>query len=385
MFDRPDDPIHPIDRGFSLKIGLVVPGFSSDECDWCVPALIEYARRMCRMVDLHVFAIRWPEHGHLYKLFDATVHAMDGRKRLGWRVVDLWRRTLRAVAAEHRRGPFDVIHAFWADEPGWLAVLAGRRLGVPVIISLSGGELIDCPDIGYGLLRLKGRRSIVRWALGQADTVTAGSRYLLEIARAHVPNARLNQLTLAPLGVDCTRFSPAVGPANSSNGSIVLNVGSLYPVKGQADLVAAFAEVAEGELWIVGDGPLRRELKALAGRLNLANRVRFLGELSHDRLAPIYRSASLFVQASRHEAQGMALLEAAACGVPPIGTPVGILPEIGSAVADRKALGGAITELLGDPPRANQLSREAAAKVHRDFTVDASVTRFASLYERLKT
>jgi glycosyltransferase involved in cell wall biosynthesis len=368
-----------------MKVALLVPGFSTSEQDWCIPSLLEFVRRMCRMVDLHVFAIRWPEHGHLYRVFDATVHATDGRKRLGWRVLDLWRRTLRGMTAEHRREPFDVIHAFWADEPGWLAVVAGRYLGVPVIISLSGGELISFPDIDYGLLRLPGRRPVVRWVLGQADTVTAGSRYLVEIARAHLPPARRDRLMLAPLGVDCTRFSRLVGPPKASNGPIMVNVGSLYPVKGQADLIEAFAEVGEGQLWIVGDGPLRGALTTLAARLRLSGRVRFLGELSHDSLASVYRSANLFVQASRHEAQGMALLEAAACGVPPVGTSVGILPEIGAAVRDRGELGGAINQLLNDAPRRHELARQAAAKVHRDLTVEATVEQFAALYDRARS
>ena len=327
-----------------MKIAVLVPGFSRSTTDWCIPALRDYVDRLGGLGhQVHVFAIRWPRRRTSYAIGSARVHAFGGGRRLGVRVVGLWRRVACAIAEEHRRGAFTVIHAFWADEPGWLAAWTGDRLGVPVVVSLAGGELVAMPDIDYGLLRLPGRRQAVAWTLRRAAVVTAGSRYLLKLARPFLPAGRRDRLVPAPLGVDTSRFAPAGGESRgtASGGRerpVVLTVGSLYPVKGQMDVLRAFARVPDAELVIVGVGPLRGTLDGLATRLGLCDRIRWLGAVPHEQLPPVYRSATVFVQGSRHEAQGMALLEAAACGVPVVGTPVGVLPEVGRVASGEEEL-----------------------------------------------
>ena len=64
-------------------------------------------------------------------------------------------------------------------------------------------------------------------------------------------------------------------------------------------------------------------MRGLAGELEIAERVTFAGYVAHDQLADLYRESDVFVQASRHEGQGIALLEATACGAAPAGTDVG--------------------------------------------------------------
>ena len=308
-------------------------------------------------------------------------------QRLGVRVVGLWRRVIRAMQEEHRRGPFAVIHAFWADEPGWLAVWTGRRLGVPVVVSLAGGELVAMPDIDYGLLRLPGRRQAVAWTLRRAAAVTVGSRYLMELARPVLPAARRDRLVLSPLGVEPSRFSPGGGCVAIAGAArarpVVLNVGSLYPVKGQMGVLRALARVPDVDLVVVGVGPLRGELRRLATRLGLRDRVRWLGAVPHDQLPAVYRSAAVFVQGSRHEAQGMALLEAAACGVPAVGTPVGVLPEIGSVASGEAALAREIGRIVRDESLQRELGGRARASAAGFYGAKAATDRFIDLYGRV--
>jgi len=288
-----------------MKIAVLAPGFSRSAADWCIPALRDYVDRLAADGhQVHVFAVRWPRRRVGYTIGPVHVHPFGGGRRLGARVLWLWRDVTRTIAAEHRRGPFAVLHAFWADEPGWLAVWTARRLGLPAIVSLAGGELVAMRDIDYGLLRLRGRRQAVAWALRHAAVVTAGSRYLLELARPFVPPLRRDRLVLAPLGVDSARFSPAGGVAGLPHAGVaaddrarpvVLNVGSLYPVKGHAAVLRAFARVQDAELWVAGTGPLRTELRHLSARLGLRDRIRWLGMRPHDELPAVYRSAALFV------------------------------------------------------------------------------------------
>ena len=362
-----------------MKIGLVVPGFSAHEQDWCIPALLDYVRALAAQAEVHVFTLRWPERGGTYPVYGATVHALAGRKQMGLGVLALWARAMREIAAEHRRRRFDVLHAFWLDEPGWVAAWAARRLGVPAVLSLAGGELSRLPDINYGLLLWPGRGWLVRAAARQATTVTAGSRFYVARAEAYFRAHGLNQsVQFAPLGVDLARFRPMSPPERA--GLRVVNVGSLTPVKDQARLVRAFRRVAAAqpaaELIIAGEGPLRPELEALAAGLP----VRFAGMVPPAQLPAWYAGATLLAQTSRHEAQGLAVLEAAACGLGLVGTPVGVLPELGQLAAGEAELAQALLELLGDQVKRRGLAEAGQAAVRERYGLEGAVARFAALY-----
>ena len=360
-----------------MKIGLVLPGFSANERDWCIPALLDFVRVLAQQAEVYVYTLRWPERAARYEVYGARVCALGGARRLGPRVLGLWAQAVRAIAAEHQRGAFDVLHAFWVDEPGWVAAWAGRQLGVPVVLSLAGGELACLPDIGYGLQLLPGRRLILKWALHQASAVTAGSNYLSDLARRAglAPAVRW-----APLGVDVEMFAPQAGPSPSACGPTLVSVGSLVPVKDHALLLRVFRQVAArvpgAQLIVAGDGPLASELSAQAAGLP----VRFLGAIDHAALPAIYAQAGLLVQTSRHEAQGLAVLEAAACGVAPVGTPVGVLPQVGRAAQTEADLTEALAELLLDGGCRRALAADAHARVRDDFGLLKCVERFSQLY-----
>jgi glycosyltransferase involved in cell wall biosynthesis len=173
----------------------------------------------------------------------------------------------------------------------------------------------------------------------------------------------------------------------------LLNVGSFEPVKDQAMLLRAFKWVSEAvpeaRLIIAGQGRLENELRSLCQHLNLDERVTFAGEIPHDQLSALYRPAKLFVQSSRHEAQGMAVLEAAMYGVPLVGTAVGAIADLSpdAAVAvpvgDEVSLAQAIISLLRDPVRRLHLSRAAQAIVAREYALARTVDRAMMMYEML--
>ncbi len=361
-----------------MKIGLILPGFSADEQDWCIPALLDHVRVLAQQAEVHVFTLRWPERGGTYPVYGATVHALNGRKHLGVRALALWGRAVSAITAEHQRGRFDALHAFWLDEPGWVAAWAARRLGVRLVLSLAGGELSRLPDINYGLLLWPGRGRLVRAAARQAAVLTAGSRYYVERAAAYFQSHGLDRpVHLAPLGVDLTRFTP---PAQSADNARVVTVGSLAPVKGQAQLVRAFRRVAAAhpaaELVLAGEGALRAELQALSAGWP----VRFVGAVPHPHLPAWYAGGALFAQASRHEAQGLAVLEAAACGLPIVGTPVGVLPAVGQVAAGGAELAEVLLELLRDGDKRRALAEAGQAVVRAQFGLEKTVARFEDLY-----
>lgn len=374
-----------------MRIALVTPGFSADERDWCIPVLLNLVRELSRQAEVHVFALRYPHRRGTYQVYGATVHAFGGGVARGAARLPLLWQSLATLVRQHNRQPFDVLHGFWADEPGFLAVVAGQLLGVPGVVSLMGGELVGLPDIGYGGQLSRANRWLVAFALRRAQLVTGGSKFLRDLAQRHVPPERL---ALVPLGIDTRMFQPgATGPARLLDGEIkLLHVGSMAPVKDHAMLLYAFCHLAArcpgAFLHLVGDGPLRADLQGLAAELGVGQSVRFHGAVRHDELPDYYRAADLCVSSSRFESQLMVALEAAACERPTVGTAVGLLPELAPAalsvpVDDAVALAEALLALLQDEGRRVKMGRRARALVEESYSLDQTLDKLLGLYAML--
>ena len=374
-----------------MRIGLVVPGFSADASDWCIPALRDLVARLAQDNDVRVLTLRYPYRRARYELFGAQVIALGGGQRTKLGSVDVWQQALRMIASEQRRRPFDVLHAFWANETGAVTAIAGRWLGVPSIVSLAGGELAALRDIGYGGQLASSERVKVRTALRLANVVTGGSQSILTLAVPWLSGRPAQQILWLPFGVDTELFTP--GASADADPLRLLQVAALTPVKDQATLLRAVALVRQRGLPLVldiaGSGPLEGRLRELARQLEIGDIVHFLGAVPHDELPQVYRRASVFVLSSRHEAQGMVVLEAAACGVPVVATAVGIAPELSPHAArvvptgDADALAGAIAALLRSPERRAAMGEAARAQIVAQFDVRTCTSRLIDLYRTL--
>jgi glycosyltransferase involved in cell wall biosynthesis len=372
-----------------MRVGLVVPGFSADPNDWCIPALRDLVCQLAPVADIHVFALRYPSRAAEYELFGARITALGGGEARRRGSAGLWGRATMALAAEHRRRPLDVLHAFWAGETGGLTALVGRALAIPTVVSVGGGELVGLRDIGYGGLLRRAERVKTSLALRLAQAVTAGSTLALALAQPWLRPPAASRARRIPLGVDLTRFtqerlSPADGPAR------ILHVASLTGVKDQATLLRAAALLRQRgyvfELELVGSGPLEPVLRSLAGRLGVENVVRWRGSIGHELMPGEYARGQLFVLSSRHEAQGMAALEAAASGLPVVGTRVGVVPELApdaarvAPVGDAVGLADGIAELLDDPRARMGLGCSARELAATEFGLERCASRFLDLY-----
>lgn len=374
-----------------MRIGLVVPGFSADPGDWCIPALRHLVVRLAGAADVHIFALRYPDRRGPYGVFGAQVTALGGRETTGGGSAGLWLRTASALAAEHRRRPFDVLHAFWAGEPGFVTALLGRALRIPTVVSIAGGELARLRDIGYGGLLRRLERVKTRLALRMAGVVTAGSALAMASAQPFLPARSACRARQVPLGVDLAMFAPGRAPRNDGP-TRILHVASLCGVKDQATLLSAAAALQERgyafQLDVVGTGPLEADLRSLARSLGLSEKIRWRGVVPHDQMPQTYQRADLFVLSSRHEAQGMVALEAAACGVPVVGTAVGVIPELRPAartirVGDAGGLADGMAELLDDEPTRLRSGCAARERALAEYGIELSVSRFLNLYEEV--
>lgn len=369
-----------------MKLGLVVPGFSADETDWCIPALRHLVRELARVHDVHVFTLRYPHRRATYRAFGATVHALGGATASGWRRGPLLAGALHSVLAEARRGRFDALHGLWADEPGFVAVMAARLLRVRCVVSLMGGELVDLPQIGYGHQRSRAARSLIAASLYGADAVTIGSRTLYECARNRVPEQK--RLVVCPLGVDTTLFSPNGTRADMGAGFHILHVASLEPIKDQTTLIRAFAcvvaERPDARLHIIGTGRKDASLRALSHDCEVADNVVFHGKIAHDRLPAYYRAADVCILTSLYESQSMVVLEAGACGRGTVGTRTGLMPEIVPAdwlisPGDETGLAARLLQLAQNPALRHDLDAHAHNR-SESYHLDATVAYWLALY-----
>ena len=344
-----------------------------------------YIERIARDHDVAVYVLRYYDRPCSYPLLGAVVHDL-GRPR------GLARQYLALVRALRRDGPFDVVHAMWAMPAGLAAGCAGRRLGIPVVLTADSGEFVALREIGYGLQSTPRHRLAVRAATRLASRVTVCTGYMDRLARHHgvVP-------AIIPLGVDRSVFKPAdgAGSAMKPDGPPwrLLHVASLNPVKDQRLLLEAFRRVldrlpAGAGLDIVGEDTMHGAVQAHARQLGLNGRVTFHGGLPTSAVVPLYHQAHLVVISSRHEAACVVALEAAVCGVPVVGTNVGYLNDwsptraIAVPVSDPVALADAIVTLLGDPGRRRQLA-EAAREWGSAHDADWTADRFTALYREL--
>ena len=389
------DPGHGRTR---RHIAIVVPGFVGERDEPGMPAVVDLVERLAAIHDVEVVALRHPTARPPYRVAGVRVRALGlgtgGGAVARGRVLA---RGVRAVVTIHRRRPLDLVHGLWADEAGAVATLAGGFLRRPVVVSFMGGELTRLPDIGYGAALGRGGRWTVRIALRGADLVTAGSGLGRDAVLVHHPGA---PVVLAPLGVDVARFRPAdvaVGKATgamAASTSRILFVGSLEPVKDPALAIRAFAALAGGrpalELELVGDGRLRPELEAQAARLGLGARIRFAGQLPRATLPDVYRAPTLLLVTSRHEGQSMVAVEAAASGLPVVGTRVGVLPDLGGGAAtvesgDEEGLVSAVADVLDDPARAAAMGAAGRSVAVDQFDLDRTTADLLDRYEALIT
>lgn len=376
----------------NMRLGLILPGFSADHDDWCIPALRNLVRELARSHEIEIFALRYPNRRESYQIGGVTVHALGGGLSRGLGRVGLFARASARISRVHRARRLDLLHAFWADEPGYLAVTSGRRFGVPAVVSLMGGELARLPEIGYGGQLALTSRALTRHALEKANRVTVGSEYLRRMCG--LIKGKDRPLTL-PLGVDTALFKPAStgAPSPLKKGDIkLLKVASLVPVKGHAMLLHALALASAGtaadlHLHLVGEGPLLGELEQLAGSLGVAGQVTFHGAVRHERMAAYYRAADLCVQSSLHESQSLAVLESAACGTATVGTAVGILPELGPAARttanDARALADALLAVLHAPGQTAAMGQLAHNIVLERYAIQRTARELTGLYSEI--
>jgi len=212
-----------------------------------------------------------------------------------------------------------------------------------------------------------------RWAARRAARVVVPSAYLRRIVRGWgVAERKIEVIpNIAPTG---TGSAPVRG-ANARTGTDgsqrfkVVTVARLVPWKGVEQVIRGLAAMDGVELFIVGDGPDRSRLEALAGAHQC--HARFLGQVPRREVLAILRTADIFVLNSAYEGHPHVVLEAMAFGVPVVARAAGGTPEL---VQDRETglllqsgtaseIAAAVSEILQDPDLRERLGQAGQASV----------------------
>ena len=357
-----------------MNIALVVPGGVDVSGEYrVIPALLALLRRLSLHNAVHVFALSQEEYPGSWTLAGASIH------NIGYRHTRL--RGVRAIYAQHRASPFDVIQAIWSGSCSLVAVTAARLLRLPCFVHVAGGELVSLPEIQYGgrsSWRGRVREAIV---LRAANAVTAASTPVIaSLSDLGIGGRRVS------LGVDLDTWPPRAPVRRERNAPArLVHVASLNRVKDQGTLLRALSCLTQDfHLDIVGEDTLGGAIQTLAAQLSLSERVTFHGFLPQRLMRPLVEAAHLMIVSSRHEAGPLAMLEAAVAGVPTVGTAVGHVCEWAPdasrsvAVGDWQGLAHTIRELLDDEELRLQLAQAAFRRA-----LEEDATRTAENFEAL--
>jgi glycosyltransferase involved in cell wall biosynthesis len=364
-----------------MKLAMVVAGgLHPSGTEQVVPSLLALFERLAKSHEVHAFALRHLPDRQTYALRGFTVHDLGRPSGLLWmspRPAQLD----ALVSAMSSEGPFDLVHGFWGDPAGMHAVGAGRVAGIPAVVTCDSGEFTSIRSIGYGSQRTRRGRNAVAQAVTGAARVHVCSQYMASLAA---------QYHIETIVIPLVSEAAVIGrPIAQPRPLTILQVASLSKVKNQRMLIDALALVRQqidAHLDLVGEDTMGGELQRYAARRGLADRVTFHGFLPQSELPARFTAATVYAQSSLHEAAGVSVLEAAAAGVPIVGTRVGHLADWdgvrATAIAqpDPVMMADAILRLHADPARARALA-DAAAHWTRAHHADAIASRFEALYQ----
>ena len=369
------------------------------EIGWAVEVLAPHAAGAARHevldgVPVHRFRYFWPEAWQSV-CYQGGALVNLRREKLNWLKLpalvffELW-----ALFRLARKGGFDAIHAHWVLPQGFVAVLVGRMLRIPVVITVHGGDVFA----------LKGRvmRWFKRFSFRRAQAVTVNSSATGAVVRQLVPDypalQRIPMGAAIPPPPDPAELERIRAAHRRAEGPLLLFAGRLVEEKGLGDLLDAMTTIRSDQpdatLLVVGEGQERKRFEQQATDLGLGDSVCFLGWIQPESLPAYMAAADIFVAPSKTgrdgwvEGQGLTIVEAMLCGTPVVASRSGGIVdtiddgETGLLVeeASPQAIAEAVRRHLSDPDAMRTIAAAGSAKALRDFTREGSSRAFGEVY-----
>ncbi len=332
-----------------------------------------------------------------------SVTRFGAHKRVDDTLVD-W---FELLVEEHKREPFDLLHAYFLPQAGFVAAYTGEYLNIPSVVSIRGN---DIERAAFDPSKF----SHVMYALQNATAVTTNASELAKKAKAFIDR----EVFLIPNGIDTECFKPTekneglaealglgVGKKKEERSGewkveseypTIGFVGELREKKGLSTILSAYAQIYKKQpisLLIVGeiregeDKKLFDEFRSTNSQLPII----VTGQIPHKDLPAYYSLMDVFVHPSVRDGMPNAVLEAMACGKTVIATPVGGVKDVivdgvnGLLVNvnDAEGLAEKMDEALSQPEKRESIGRSAREAVLGQFTLEKELQANLKIYQRL--
>lgn len=193
-------------------------------------------------------------------------------------------------------------------------------------------------------------------------------------------------------GVDIERIATSDDSCSEDyqSGPVITNVARMIEIKNQKLLIDAFIDVLktypDATLLMVGDGPLRSELESMVTSAGIDASVKFVGEVSRDKVYTLLKKSTIFVMPSLSEGFCVAAVEAMAAGLPVVASDIEVLREVVNGTGlfadpeDADSFANIVKSLLDDPGRQQKLGEQAKQRVHSNFSLEQVAWNYYDLY-----
>ncbi len=332
----------------------------------------------------HRLALRLDEYDQNVRLHEVDMSALASFEQPPY---DL---ALAAKMAEvARENELDLLHVHYAIPHAIAGLLAKQMLGAsaPRLVTTLHGTDITLVGLDASFVE------ITRFGIEGSDAVTAVSEFLEKTTREELQIKK--PIAVIPNFVDLQTHCPTRAYKDRAafakpEERILLHASNFRPVKRVLDVVRILERVnreVPTVLLMAGEGPERASAQALARRLGLADRVRFLGH--QESAAELTGLADVFLLPSELESFGLAALEAMACSVPVVASDQGGLPELVRhaetgyllPVGDVEGMAARTIEILTDEERRHEMGAAGRRRAAALFSAERIVGEYERLYE----
>ncbi|MGI8383604.1 N-acetyl-alpha-D-glucosaminyl L-malate synthase BshA [Robertmurraya sp. P23] len=289
------------------------------------------------------------------------------------------------------REELDLLHVHYAIPHAVCAILAKQMSGrdVKIVTTLHG---TDITVLGYD----PSLTDAIRFGIEKSDIVTAVSKSLISQTYDLINPDKIIETVYNFIDErvykrsDSSHLKDEYGILPEEK--VIIHVSNFRPVKRVQDVVRTFEKITKGipaKLLLVGDGPEMTVVCKLVKKLNIEDKVLFLGK--QDSVEELYSISDLMLLLSEKESFGLVALEAMACGVPCIGTNVGGIPEVIDhglsgyicELGDIEDMSEKAIDLLQNSVKHQQFSEASVKLVREKFQATTIVKQYEDLYKSL--
>ena len=293
-----------------------------------------------------------------------------------------------------KKNKISIINSHWVVPQGISGVIAKIVYGTKHVIMIHGSDI----NIVKSSKLLKFISNII---FKYSDVIIVNSSYTKSIVEKHL-SAYKNKLRLIPMGVDPSKFSFQSRDLKNKKLQefMILGVGVLIDWKGFKYLIHAFKEILKNypnsKLTIIGDGVEKDNLIELSKKLNIDEKIKFLGWIKNNEIVEYYKKNDIFVIPSinlkgKTEGLGIVTMEAMCTGLPVVGSDVGGIPDVikdgvnGFLVPAKSSqdIAKKIIKILDDEDLYQKFSKNGRMIIENSFSWKSISSQFSNIFSRV--